>query len=116
MVGNWIISILIGILTGTVIVFYNNWIYCSVNTCQKLLSNPNWSNGWFFPAQMWVALLILVLIGLFLLRGWIRRMNQDDVSSDSEIIRCPRCHTLVQNDKDANYCKKCAEPLWSNKH
>jgi NADH:ubiquinone oxidoreductase subunit 5 (subunit L)/multisubunit Na+/H+ antiporter MnhA subunit len=111
MVGNWIISILIGILTGIVIVFYNNWIYCSVNTCQNLLSTPNWYNGWYFPAQMWFAILILVLAGLVLLQKWIRRMNQDNESIDSELIKCPRCLTLIQNDRDTNYCKKCAEPL-----
>jgi hypothetical protein len=111
MVGNWIISILIAILTGIVIVFCNNWITCSVSTCPTFLANPNWSNGWYLPTFMWVIILAVVIVGFVLFMNWIRRMNQR-----TELVKCPRCHSLIQNSEDVNYCSKCAEPIRQNEY
>ena len=62
MVSSWIISILIAILTGIVIVVYNDWITCSVSACPTFSAHPNWSNGWFLPALMWAIIIAAVIV------------------------------------------------------
>ena len=60
MIGNWIISALIGIWTGTLIYVLLNWINCSYYEC-NMLRTPHYLNGWLMPAIIWIIITIAIV-------------------------------------------------------
>ena len=77
----------------------------------QTFSNPRLVKWIFKPRNRMAGHLILVLVGLFSTRWVCQKIYQKCVFVDSEMIKCPRCHTLISELKYANYCIKCGEPL-----
>lgn len=66
---NLFISIIVGILTGAIVVIYYNWTNCLLYECHPS-STLNFFNGWFSSALIVVIIAIILLISIPL-RKWI---------------------------------------------